>query len=320
MARQTILLTGTAGLIGSHTAERLLCRGDTVIGLDNFNDYYSPALKRKNVAGLATHGNFRLIEGDIRDERLVAELFSRYRFSTVIHLAAMAGVRNSVEAPYHYFDVNVGGTIRLLEAACAHGKPNFVFASTSSAYGRTEHIPFVETNRADTPLAPYPASKRTGELLGYSYHHIHGLNFTALRFFTVYGPKNRPDMLAHLALDAAYGKKKLVLHENGEMWRDWTYVGDIADGVVRASDRKMGYQVINLGRGEPVKLGDFVEEVARQTGRKISFETRTMPAADVSRTWAAIDKAKRLLDYHPTVSVEEGIARLVEWYRAEYEV
>lgn len=315
-----ILLTGAAGLIGSHTAEKLLARGDCVVGLDNFNTYYDPELKEKNVATLRKNPAFELVRGDIRDERLVRQLFSRHAFSTVIHLAAMAGVRSSVDDPSYYFDVNVNGTIRLLEAAVRFGKPNFVFASTSSAYGRTERIPFVETDRADSPLAPYPASKRAVELLGHSYHHIHGLHFTALRFFTVYGPRNRPDMLAHLALDACFFKKKLTLHEHGNMWRDWTHVDDISDGVVRSADARLGYEVINLGRGEPVLLRDFVEKVEAKVGRQANWQSRPMPAADVERTWASIDKARRLLGYAPRIDIDTGIDSLIAWYRKQYQV
>ncbi|HXS18216.1 MAG TPA: GDP-mannose 4,6-dehydratase, partial [Polyangiaceae bacterium] len=320
MAKRVVLLTGAAGFIGSHTAELLLARGDQVVGLDNFNDYYSPQLKRKNAADLATYPNFELVSGDVRDARLIASLFARYRFNSVIHLAAMAGVRSSVEDPKLYFDVNVDGTLHLLEAARKNGNPHFVFASTSSAYGRTERIPFVETDRADAPLAPYPASKRSAELLGHSYHHIYGQNFTALRFFTVYGPRNRPDMLAHLAVDACYGKGQLALYEQGQMWRDWTYVTDIAQGVVKASDVRLGYEVINIGRGSPILLKDFVEKVAQECGQPLTWRSRSMPNADMAKTWANIDKARRLLGYEPQVAPDEGIRNLVAWYRRYYGV
>lgn len=320
MARRKILLTGAAGFIGSHAAERLLARGDQVVGLDNFNDYYDPRLKRNNADKLRAFPQFELCDGDIRDDRVVRKLFSQHRFDTVIHLAAMAGVRASVDAPHLYVDVNISGTVNLLEAARKNGNAHFVFASTSSAYGRTEAIPFLETDSAAAPLAPYPATKRSCELLGHSYHHIHGMSFTALRFFTVYGPRNRPDMLAHLALDACFGRKRLVLHEDGEMWRDWTYVTDIAEGVVQAADHRLGYQVINLGRGEPVLLREFVQKVAALCGKTVSWTSHPMPAADVTRTWAKIDKARRMLGYNPQVSVDAGVQHLVEWYRNYYQL
>lgn len=288
-----------------------------MVGIDNFNPYYNPAQKRQNARELAQYPNFRMLEGDLRDTQLLARVFAQYRFSAVIHLAAMAGVRASVEEPELYYDVNLTGTLRLLEKSRQAGRPHFVFASTSSAYGRTERIPFCEDDTSDRPLAPYPASKRSAELLGHAYHHMHGMDFTALRFFTVYGPRNRPDMLAHLALDACAGRRTLYLYQNGEMYRDWTYVGDIADGVVAAADRRLGYQIINLGRGEPVKLADFVSKVSAQHGGRPRIESRPMPTADVAQTFASIDKARRLLDYNPTVSVDEGIAALTSWYRSD---
>ncbi|HEY4105135.1 MAG TPA: SDR family NAD(P)-dependent oxidoreductase, partial [Polyangiaceae bacterium] len=203
---RTILVTGAAGFIGSHTAERLLQRGDHVVGLDNLNDYYDPARKRSNLeevrATAEQGGAFTFIEGDIRDRALLEQLFSRHEFIGVVHLAAMAGVRSSVEDPWLYCDVNLTGTLNLLEAARLHNNPNFVLASTSSAYGNTKLIPFIETDPSDRPLAPYPASKRAAELIGHSYHHIHGSDFTALRFFTVYGPRGRPDMMPFKLLDA----------------------------------------------------------------------------------------------------------------------
>src|SRR6478735_9011337 len=255
MASRTILVTGAAGFIGSHTAEALLGRGDRVVGIDNLNDYYDPARKRANVAEVRASAPdpnaYEFVEGDIRDRPLLDRLFSTHRFDAVINLAAMAGVRVSVEDPWLYYDVNLTGTLNLLDATVRHGRPNFVLASTSSAYGNTKQVPFVETDAADRPLAPYPASKRSAELLGFSYHHMHALDFTALRFFTVYGPRGRPDMLAYKLLDAMRNGEPMPLYNGGQMHRDWTFVSDIAQGVVAATDRRLGYEVINIGRGEP---------------------------------------------------------------------
>jgi UDP-glucuronate 4-epimerase len=317
MAKKTILLTGAAGFIGSHAAERLLARGDRVVGLDNFNSYYSPAIKRRNVASLLTNPGFTLVEGDVRDESLIRRLFSQQRFDSVIHLGAMAGVRASVDDPHYYFDVNLTGTLRLLEACRAGGRPIFVFASTSSAYGRTERIPFIETDTADRPLAPYPASKRAAELLGHAYHHMHGLDFTAVRFFTVYGPRNRPDMLPYLVMDSIRRGKEFPLYNGGAMYRDWTYVDDIVSGLVAAADRRLGYEVINLGRGEPVHLGEFVQALSTLAKAPAKYRSAPMLAADVPQTFANIDKARRLLGYEPRVSVEEGVKRFFEWYEDE---
>lgn len=317
MAGKTILVTGAAGFIGSHTSDRFLARGDRVIGLDNFNDYYAPAQKRRNAALVGQNRGFSLVEGDIRDQALITRLFKSHRFDAVVHLAAMAGVRASVDDPGYYFDVNVQGTITLLEAARAEGKPNFVFASTSSAYGRTERIPFVETDPSARPLAPYPASKRSGELLGHAYHHMHGMDFTALRFFTVYGPRNRPDMLPFLVMDSIRHKKEFPLYNGGQMYRDWTFVDDIVSGIEAAADRRLGFEIINLGRGEPVLLKDFVDELCRLAGADARYRDAPMPAADVTQTFANIDKARRLLGYAPEISVKQGAEAFFEWYQRQ---
>ena len=318
MTGKTILVTGAAGFIGSHTAQTLIGRGDRVVGLDNLNDYYDPARKRANLQELAAlpgaAERFTFIEGDIRNRPLVGELFVKHRFTAVAHLAAMAGVRVSVEDPWLYYDVNLTGTLNLLDAALQHGKPNFVLASTSSAYGNTQQVPFVETDPADRPLAPYPASKRSAELLGHSYHHIHGIDFTALRFFTVYGPRGRPDMLAYKILDAMRSGQSMPLYNGGQMHRDWTFVTDIAQGVVAATDRRLGYEIINIGRGEPVLLADFVRDLERLAGGSAPVTSEPMMRADVSYTYADISKARKLLGYDPKVSVADGVKRFFDWY------
>jgi UDP-glucuronate 4-epimerase len=319
MTEKTILVTGAAGFIGSHTVTRLLARGDHVVGLDNLNDYYDPRRKRENLEEVrriaGTAASFEFVEGDIRDRPLVEELFRRHQPAAVAHLAAMAGVRASVENPWLYYDVNLTGTLNLLDAARVTGKPNFAFASTSSAYGKTDVVPFVESDAADRPLAPYPASKRAAELLGHSYHHLHGIDFTALRFFTVYGPRGRPDMMAYKVFDAIRSGDELPLYNGGKMHRDWTYIDDIVSGIVAALDRRLGYEVVNLGRGEPVLLADFVSTLEGLAGRRARLVHEPMLAADVSYTFANIDKARALLDYAPKVSVEEGVRRFFEWYR-----
>jgi UDP-glucuronate 4-epimerase len=313
----TILVTGAAGFIGSHAAGAFLERGERVVGLDNFDAYYDPARKRANVAEVAAQarpGAFTMIEGDLRDREMVIRLFGEHAFSSVVHLGAMAGVRASCEKPDVYLDVNLGGTLNLLDAARAHGLPNFVFASTSSVYGASPRVPFLEDDPADRPLAPYPASKRAAELLGYSYHHLYGLDFIALRFFTVYGPRGRPDMLTYKLVESLRTGKPLTLYQRGEMLRDWTYVGDTVAGVVAATDRHLGYEVINLGRGQPVLVADFIATFERLTGRKVPITDAPRPEADMERTHANIDKARRLLGYEPRVSVQEGAERFLAWF------
>ncbi|MGB5284917.1 MAG: SDR family NAD(P)-dependent oxidoreductase [Polyangiales bacterium] len=314
-----ILLTGAAGFIGSNTATALLGRGDTVVGVDNLNDYYDPARKQANLdevrATAPEPGKFIFHRTDIRDEPGIDALFAEHRFDAIIHLAAMAGVRASIEDPKLYLDVNLGGTLNLLEAAKRYGQPTFVFASTSSVYGRTKVIPFIESDRADRPLAPYAASKRAAELLGYSYFHLFGQNFTALRFFTVYGRRGRPDMMAYKVLDNIFQGSEVPLYNNGQMHRDWTYVDDIVLGVLAAADRPLGYEVINLGRGTPILLADFVRLIEEEAGKRSNLSDQPMPDADIEYTYANIERAKELLGYEPTVTVEQGVKELWNWYR-----
>jgi UDP-glucuronate 4-epimerase len=320
-----ILVTGAAGFIGSHTAVRLLRRkeGEVVVGLDNLDDFYSPERKRQNLAEVAQQeqhpGQFQFVQGDIRDRALLGKLFQQYDFRSVIHLAARVGVKASTQDPWLSYDVNVMGTLNLLEAVRAQpeskGKrANVVFASTSLVYGRQESVPFVETDAADRPLSAYPASKRAAEMLGFTYHHLHGLDFSAMRFFTVYGPRGRPEMIAYKVLNSAFGGEPVPLYNGGQMHRDWTFIDDIVTGIVAASDHRLGYEVINLGRGEPVLLSEFVETLEYVAGKKAKLEHTPMPHSDVKYTYAGIDKAQRLLGYAPKISFEEGIQRFYSWY------
>jgi UDP-glucuronate 4-epimerase len=312
----TILVTGAAGFIGSHLAERLCRRGDQVLGLDNFNDYYSPTRKRANEQRLCAYPNFRMVEADLRDRQRMFALLEQEEITAVAHLAAMAGVRNAVAHPDLYVQVNLNGTQNLLDAARAvGGVDNFVFASTSSVYGNTPQIPFVETDPCDRPLQPYAAAKRAAEILGHSYYHLFGQNFTVLRFFTVYGPNGRPDMMAYLLADSIMKGREIPLYDNGNMYRDWTYVDDTVSGVVAAIDRPLGYEIINLGRGEPVRLMTFVEIMEELSGRKANLAPMPRLPADFARNEADISKARRLLDYQPAIPVIEGVRRFWEWYQ-----
>jgi len=312
-----ILVTGAAGFIGGHVAEALLARGDYVAGLDNFNDYYDPARKRANVALLRPNSHFALHEADVRDAEAMKRICAESDFDAVVHLAAMANVRYSIERAPLYTDVNVRGTVNLLEAARKAGVPHFVFASTSSVYGRTEQLPFREDDPLGRPLAPYPATKIAGEVMGHAYHSLFDLSFTAVRFFSVYGPRGRPDMMPYIITDCIFHDREFMLYEAGEMYRDWTYVADIVSGVVAAVDRPLGYQVINLGRGEPVRMADFVELIEELVGKKARMTTPPAPPSEPPITYADVTKAHDLLDYDPTTSVAEGMSRFCEWYRAE---
>jgi UDP-glucuronate 4-epimerase len=320
VSKKTVLVTGAAGFIGSHTAEALLRKGYRVVGLDNFNDYYDPRRKRENVeevrAAAPVSGDFLMIEGDVRDAPGMLDLLESERPEAVVHLAAMAGVRVSIENPELYYDVNVQGTLGLLEAARKVSLPQFVLASTSSVYGKTERIPFVEDDVCDRPISPYSSSKRAAELLAYTYHHLYGLNVAIPRFFTVYGPRGRPDMMAYKVLDSIHFGSEVPLFNGGRMHRDWTYVDDIVAGVVAAAERPMGYEIFNLGRGEPVLLKDFVDGIEALAGRRANLVPKPMMSADVEYTYADTSKAARLLDYDPKVSVEEGIERFWRWYKS----
>lgn len=316
----SVLVTGAAGFIGSHVVAELLRQRRHVVGLDNFNDYYSPQRKRANieeVRPLAEPDRFLVVEGDICDGDLVRQLFSSHNFDAVIHLAAMAGVRASIERPDLYYKVNMDGTREILDTVAAlppESRPNLVFASTSSVYGATEQLPFPEHDPCDRPLVPYSASKRAAELMGYAYWNMYGIDFTALRFFTVYGPRGRPDMMAYKVAESIESGREVPLYNGGNMYRDWTYVDDIVAGVIAAADRRLGYELINLGRGEPTRLADFVEVVQKRLGQAAHLVDAPMPVGDVSKTHADITKARRLLGYDPQVSVNEGVERFLEWF------
>jgi len=313
---QVMLVTGGAGFIGSHLVDALLRRGDRVVCLDNFNDYYSPANKRDNIARQLDRPHYSLVEGDIRDRDLVQRVFAEHQPTHIAHLAAMAGVRYSIERAPLYVDVNVQGTINLLDSARETGIDNFVFASTSSIYGATTDVPFTETQSTDLPLAPYPATKKAGEVMGYAYHNMFGLNFTALRFFTVYGPRVRPDMMAYMVMDRILKQEPITLYDNGEMHRDWTFVDDIISGVVAALDKPLGYEIMNIGRGEPVYLRDFVEIIEDLVGEKAIITPHPAPASEPPITYASTEKAQQLLGYQPHTSIGDGLKATWQWFQS----
>lgn len=311
-----VLVTGAAGFIGSNLAETLLKQGHAVVGLDNFNDYYDPSRKRANADVLSAYERFDLQEVDVRDEVGVRKVVTGGQFDAVAHLAAMAGVRYSIPRAPLYTDVNVRGTVNVMEAMRAAEAPHMVFASTSSVYGATERLPFREDDPLGRPLAPYPASKIAGELLGYTYHNLFGMSFTALRFFSVYGERGRPDMMPFIITDSIVHDRVFKLFDAGEMYRDWTYVGDIVKGIVAALERPLGYERINLGRGQPVRMADFVDLIEGLVGKTAQMETPPAPASEPKTTFADITLARELLGYDPRVTVDEGLQRFWSWYQA----
>ena len=307
-----VLVTGGAGFIGSHVAEKLLASGDEVVVLDNFNDFYDPAIKRANAAALR---GANVVEGDIRDAKLVAGLFAERRFDSVVHLAAMAGVRPSLKDPLLYSDVNIRGTQILLEELRARPETRFVFASSSSVYGDRDQAPFKEDDDIHRPVSPYAATKRAGELLAYTHHHLYGIPTTCLRFFTVYGPRQRPEMAIHKFVDAVHRKKPIPFYGDGSTRRDYTYIDDIVDGVLRALDRCEGYEIYNLGESQTTSLAELVQMIGELTGLEPLLDRQPMQPGDVVMTCADVSKARKRLGYEPRTPVREGLERFVSWYR-----
>src|SRR5258708_7772811 len=313
----TILITGGAGFIGSELAVALRARGDSLVLLDNFNDYYDPALKRANVARFSDDPGATVIPGDVRDSALVENIVVTHGVKKIAHLAAMAGVRNSVEEAALYFEVNVMGSLNLLEAARKHGVEQFVQASTSSAYGETSRVPFVEEDSAAHPLAPYPASKRAAEIMAHSYHHLFGLNITCLRFFNVYGPHGRPDMMPIKVLKAIYNDQPITLFDGGKLSRDWTYIDDVVAGIIAALDRPLGYEVINLGNGAPLSMIEFVDYFEKLSGKMVERVNVPAPLTEPPITYCDNSRARRLLDFAPKVPGRQGFERTWRWYVSE---
>jgi len=311
----TILVTGAAGFIGSHVTQTLLARGQRVVGLDNLNDYYSPARKRANLAEIGESPAFRFVEGDIRDIEMLRALFAAERPDKIIHLAAMPGIPYSMKHPLLYEDVNTRGTLNLLEMARELKVSKFVLASTSSIYGDTDKIPFVETDPTDRPLAPYPATKKACEVLAYTYYHLYDQSCAVLRFFNVYGPRGRPDMTPFKFAEAIVNGREFTLYNQGRPRRDWTFVGDIVSGVLAATDTDLGYEIFNLGRSEPVTMRDFVAVLEKLIGKPARWKDAPLPPTDLAVTFADTSKAHKMLGYSPHVSVEEGLARFWEWYQ-----
>ncbi|CAM9855972.1 unnamed protein product, partial [Phaeothamnion confervicola] len=315
---KVVLVTGGAGFVGSAVAEALLARGDDVVIVDEVNEYYDMKIKMSNVAQLiARYGSKRCIffQGDICDQALMAGIFETYKPQWICHMAARAGVRPSIQDPFIYLHSNVEGTTRLLELARIHGCANFVYASSSSVYGGSDKELFTEHDVVDFPVSPYAASKKMCELIAYTYHSLYGLNVSGLRFFTVYGPRGRPDMAPYKFIKNVMAGTEIMQFGNGSTSRDYTFIEDICAGVIRALDRPLGYQVFNLGNGSPVSLLEFIGLVEDACGRKAVVKVCPEQPGDVTRTCADISKARRMLGYNPSVPFAEGIRRTVAWFR-----
>ena len=309
-----ILVTGAAGFIGSHVCDALLGRGDSVVGLDCFDDFYDPAAKRRNLAACARHPAFSLIEADIRDPAAVDRALAGV--DAVIHLAARAGVRPSIHQPLLFQDVNVGGTCVLLEAARCRGLRRFVFASSSSVYGNNRKVPFAETDPVDFPISPYAATKRAGELIAHTYAHLHGLDVTCLRLFTVYGPRQRPDLAIHKFARLIEAGEPIPIYGNLDSSRDYTFVADIVDGLLRALDRCGGFRIYNLGNSHPIPLAELVSTLEKALAKPARIDHQPAQPGDVQRTFADLTAARRDLGYAPATSLESGLGQFVRWLRS----
>jgi len=311
------LITGAAGFIGSHLVDRLLSEGWQVVAFDNFDPFYEPAIKEHNVAAHLQHPGYRLVRGDLRDEQSLQEALAS-RVDVIVHLAARAGVRPSIADPIGYQDVNVRGTQNLLEAARRAAVSQFVFASSSSVYGMNPRVPWSEDDHVLLPISPYAGTKVSGELLGHVYSHLYGMRFVALRFFTAYGPRQRPDLAIHAFARRITADQPLPVFGNGSTRRDYTYIDDIIDGVRAAmSYEGSPFEVINLGNNRTVTLSEMIAGLENALGKRARIERLPEQPGDVPQTWASIEKAHRLLGYSPTTPYAEGVRRFVEWFTRE---
>lgn len=319
--QRTALLTGAAGFIGSHVAEALIAQGYRVVGLDNLDSFYAEPLKRANLDEISrsTNGaNFSFVKGDIREADAINQLVAQQRPSVIVHLAARAGVRPSIQQPALYADVNLRGTANLLEAARTHNVERFVMASSSSVYGNNEKTPFSETDDVNEPISPYAATKRACELLAHTFHHLYNLPVASLRFFTVFGPRQRPDLAIMKFMRMIAHEEPIPVFGDGSMARDFTYIDDIVRGVLASIDRipAHGYRIWNLGSDRPVRLDAMIDAIGRTVGKAPVIDRKPNQPGDVERTWADLTRAKAELDYTTPTSFDEGLARQWEWLRA----
>jgi UDP-glucuronate 4-epimerase len=309
-----ILVTGGAGFIGSHLVDRLLHRGEEIVCVDHLNDFYDPAIKRSNIREHLRSPGYRLVEADIRDTEAMSRTFAAYPIEKIVHLAARAGVRPSIDQPLLYEDVNIKGTLCLLELARQHRISQFVFASSSSVYGANTKTPFSEEDRIDRTVSPYAATKYAGELLCYTYSHLYGIPATCLRFFTVYGPRQRPEMAIHKFAQLIHDGRPIPFYGDGSTARDYTYIDDIIDGIVAALDRPTPYEVFNLGESSTVTLKELVMTLEKVIGKPAIIQRLPSQPGDVEITYADITKARTLLGYNPSTAIADGLKSFNDWY------
>ena len=310
-----ILVTGGAGFIGNHLIKKLLNKGFSVVCIDNFNNYYDSRIKEKNIKPFVNNPNFKLYREDIRNFEVLSKIFENERIDKIVHLAAMAGVRNSIKYPALYTEVNIPGTVNLLELVKKYKISNFVFASSSSVYGGNKKVPFSEDDPVNYPISPYAAAKKAGELICYTYHHLYHLNITCLRFFTVYGPAGRPDMAPYKFTRSVLAGDEILMFGDGSSQRSYTYIDDIVEGVYSAMNKELGYEIINLGGSELVSLKSFISLIENISGRKAKIKKVLEQPGDMPITYADISKAKQLLNYRPKIDIEKGMAIFISWFK-----
>jgi len=310
-----ILVTGGAGFIGSHLVERLLESGIRTICLDNFNDFYDPNIKRNNVKNLTDNKNFHLIDADIRDRNRLEDVFNKEEIETVVHLAAMPGVRASIKKPKIYEEVNITGTLNLLEVCAKTKVKKFIYGSSSSVYGLTSKLPFSEEDRVGKPISPYAASKESAELFCYTFSHLYDLSVCCFRFFTVYGPRQRPEMAIHKFTRYIDEGLEVPVYGDGTSKRDYTYISDIISGIESVLNREFGFEIFNLGNSECIELHRVISLIERFVGKKARIKRLSDQPGDVRVTYADISKSSELLGYKPKVKIEEGIEKFVAWFK-----
>jgi UDP-glucuronate 4-epimerase len=311
-----ILVTGGAGFIGFHVSKALLERGDSVVIVDNFNDYYDPKLKYARVNQIKKYKKLVIIKVDISDYKAMEKVFKKYRFDKICHLAAQAGVRYSLENPFQYETSNNLGMLTILELARIYKVKDIIYASSSSVYGGNKKIPFSEKDNVDSPVSFYAATKKSNELYAHVYHHLYGINCTGLRFFTVYGPWGRPDMALFKFVKNILVDKPIEVYNNGNMKRDFTYISDIVKGVISAIDKPFPYEIFNLGNNKPINLSKFIELIELNLNKKAKKEFLPNKKEEVKITYSDIDKARRMLNYSPNVDIEEGVYNFIKWYKS----
>ena len=314
-----ILVTGGAGFIGSHLCEKLINLGFKVICIDNFDDFYKPAIKENNISKIIKDNNFKIYRVDICNLEQIDEIFSKNNIELVIHLAAKAGVRPSIKDPLLYEKVNVTGTVNLLECCKNHNISKLIFASSSSVYGGNKKIPFSEDDNVDYPISPYAATKKAGELICHTYHSLYKISVFCFRFFTVYGPRQRPEMAIHKFTRQILNGERIEIYGNGSSSRDYTYIDDIISGVAGSLDKINGFEVINLGNSNSVKLISLVGLIEDITGSKAKLKFVESQPGDVFMTYADIGKAKKMLKYSPETNIKEGLIKFIEWYKEKKE-